>query len=161
MKCNQIRSAQWTVQKNKKQELYKGNTTQEHIYGKKKSNKSKMCNTKVQNNKMCKKTPVYWDLINSDMNRRDVQTGYSGYVHKKNGWWVYGCIFCNNLVGDYETGFVFRSPMAWGKKLLLSLSVFAIMLLKRLPDGSKQKRWLPGWFESLMIFTALLLQRLR
>ncbi len=23
-------------------------------------------------------------------------------------------------------------------------SVFAIMLLKRLPDGSKQKRWLPG-----------------
>ncbi len=29
--------------------------------------------------------------------------------------------------------------MAWGKKLLLSLSVFAIMLLKRLPDGSKMK----------------------
>ncbi len=26
--------------------------------------------------------------------------------------------------------------MAWGKKLLLSLSVFANMLLKRLPDGS-------------------------
>ncbi len=51
--------------------------------------------------------------------------------------------------------------MAWGKKLLLSLSVFSIMLLKRLPDGSKMKRRLPGWFESLMIFTALLLQRLR
>ncbi len=32
---------------------------------------------------MCKKKTVYWDLINSDMNRRDVQTGYSGYVHKK------------------------------------------------------------------------------
>ncbi len=56
-----------------------------------------MCNTKVQNNKMCKtigcaknnrmckKKTVYWDLINSDMNRRDVQTGYSGYVHKKTG----------------------------------------------------------------------------
>ncbi len=29
----------------------------------------------------CAKT-VYWDLINSDMNRRDVQTGYSGYVKK-------------------------------------------------------------------------------
>ncbi len=34
--------------------------------------------------------------------------------------------------------------MARGKKLLLSLSVFAIMLLKRLPDGSKMKRRLPG-----------------
>ncbi len=34
--------------------------------------------------------------------------------------------------------------MAGGKKLLLSLSVFAIMLRKRLPDGSKKKRWLPG-----------------
>ncbi len=31
------------------------------------------------------------------------------------------------------------------------------MLLKRLPDGSKQKRWLPGWFESLIILAALLL----
>ncbi len=41
--------------------------------------------------------------------------------------------------------------MAWGKKLLLSLSVFAIMLRKRLPDGSKIKRRLLGWFESLMI----------
>ncbi len=51
--------------------------------------------------------------------------------------------------------------MARGKKLLLSLSVFAIMLLKRLPDGSKMKRWLPGSFESLVILAALLLQRLR
>ncbi len=159
MKCNQIRSAQWTVQKNKKQELYKSNTTQEHIYGKKKEIRVKCAIQKVQNNRMCKKT-VYWDLINSDMNRRDVQTGYSGYVHKK-FWWEYGCISSNNLVGDYETEFVLRSLMAWGKKLLFSLSVFAIMLLKRLPDGSKRKRWLPGWVESLMIFTALLLQRLR
>ncbi len=44
---------------------------------------------------------------------------------------------------------------------LLSLSVFAIMLLKRLPDGSKRKRWLLGWVESLRIFAALLLQHLR
>ncbi len=51
--------------------------------------------------------------------------------------------------------------MAWGKKLLLSLSVFAIRLRKRLPDGSRVKRQLLGWFESLMILTALLLQRLR
>ncbi len=42
--------------------------------------------------------------------------------------------------------------VVWGKKLLLSLSVFAIMLRKRLPDGSEQKRW----FESLMILAALL-----
>ncbi len=49
------------------------------------------------------------------------------------------------LVSVYEAEFEFRSLMAWGKKLFLSLSVFAIMLLKRLPDGSKQKRWLPGW----------------
>ncbi len=87
MKCNQIRSAQWTVQKN---ELYKSNTTQEHIYGKKKDIRVKCAIQKVQNSKMCKpigcaKKTVYWDLINSDMNRRDVQTGYSGYVHKKNG----------------------------------------------------------------------------
>ncbi len=42
----------------------------------------------------------------------------------------------------YETEFEFRSLMAWGKKLLLSLSIFAIMLLKRLPDGSEMKKWL-------------------
>ncbi len=42
----------------------------------------------------------------------------------------------------YETKF--RSLMAGGKKLLLSLSVFAVMLLKRLPDGSEVKKWLPG-----------------
>ncbi len=51
--------------------------------------------------------------------------------------------------------------MAWGKKLLLSLSVFTIMLRKRLPDGSNMNRQLPGWFESLVILAALLLQRLR
>ncbi len=66
-----------------------------------------------------------------------------------------------SLVNVYEIEFVLRSLMAWGNKLLLSLPYFAIMLLKRLPDGSKQKRWLLGWFESLRIFAALLLQRLR
>ncbi len=52
---------------------------------------------------------VYWDLINSNMNmnmnRRDVQTGCSGYVHKNAG-------DDNNLVSVYETGFVLRSLMA-------------------------------------------------
>ncbi len=33
----------------------------------------------------CANKTVYWDLINSDMDRRDVQTGYSGYVHKNTG----------------------------------------------------------------------------
>ncbi len=64
-------------------------------------------------------------------------------------WWYLQLTM--GLVSVYETEFVFRSLMAWGKKLFLSLSVFAIMLLKRLADGSKQKRWLPGWVESLMI----------
>ncbi len=50
--------------------------------------------------------------------------------------------------------------MAVGKKLLLSLSVFAIRQRKRLPDGSLVKRQLPGWFESLVILSALPLHRL-
>ncbi len=49
-----------------------------------------MCKTIrcAKNNKMCKKTircakkTVYWDLINSNVNKRDVQTGCSGYIHK-------------------------------------------------------------------------------
>ncbi len=43
------------------------------------------------------------------------------------------------------------SLRAWwpgGKKLLLILSVFAIMLRKRLPDGSKMKRRLHDDFSS-------------
>ncbi len=66
-------------------------------------------------------------------------------------YWIESC-WC------YETEFEFRSLMAWRKKLLLSLSVFAIMLRKRLSDGSKMKRWLPEWFEFLMILAALLLR---
>ncbi len=83
-----------------------------------------------------------------------------GIVHRAammRMWWYLQLTM--GLVSVYETEFVFRSLMAWGKKLFLSLSVFAIMLLKRLPDGSKQKRWLPGWVESLRILAALLLQR--
>jgi len=53
VKCNQVRSAQWTVQ-NKK---IKNNTPQEHIY---KYNKKR----REIKNKMCK--TVYWDLINSN-----------------------------------------------------------------------------------------------
>ncbi len=35
----------------------------------------------AKNNKMCKKRKtVYWDLINSNVNKRDVQTGCSGLV---------------------------------------------------------------------------------
>ncbi len=51
---HQIRSAQWTVQKNKK--WYKSNTTQEHIYGKKREIRIKCAKQwDVQNNEMCKK----------------------------------------------------------------------------------------------------------
>ncbi len=80
---------------------------------------------------------VYWDLIViriGGMCRRVVQGMYTKIRVMR--IWMF---FSNNLVSVYETGFVLRSLMALGKKLLLSLSVFAIMLLKRLPDGSKQK----------------------
>ncbi len=43
MKCNRIRSAQWTVQNNKNTN-YISNITQGHTYGKKRRNKNKMCN---------------------------------------------------------------------------------------------------------------------
>ncbi len=56
----------------------------------------------------------------------------------------------------YETEFEFKCLMAWWKKLPLSLWVFAIMLLKRLSDDSKMKRWLQGWFVSLIILATLL-----
>ncbi len=75
----------------------------------------------MQWNKKCKtidvqKKTVYWDLINRNMNKRDVQTGCSGYVHKAAirvmGIWMF---FSNNLVSVYETGFVLRSLMAGGR----------------------------------------------
>ncbi len=56
---------------------------------------------------------VYWDLINSNLNKRDVQTGCSGYVLKAAIRVIkYGCFTVNNLVSVYETGFVLRSLMA-------------------------------------------------
>ncbi len=54
---------------------------------------------------------VYWDLINSNVNKRDVQTGCSGYVHKA-AIRVMRIFTVNNLVSVYETGFEFRSLMA-------------------------------------------------
>ncbi len=39
----------------------------------------------AKNNKMYKKRKtVYWDLINSDVNKRDVQTVVQGIVHSSN-----------------------------------------------------------------------------
>ncbi len=67
----------------------------------------------MQNNKIVifmKKT-VYWELINTNVYKRDVQTGCSGYVHKA-AIWVMRIFTVNNLVSVYETGFVFRSLMA-------------------------------------------------
>ncbi len=156
------------MQKNKNKNYIKVTQHKSNYIGKKREIKSKMCN-RIKSVKQirCAKT-VYWDLINSNMNKRDVLEGCANGLYRV-------CTHSSNtddenmnvlqlimsLVSVYETGFVLRSLMAWGKKLLLSLSVFAIMLLKRLPDGSKQKRWLPGWVESLRILAALLLQRLR
>ncbi len=66
---------------------------------------------------MCKtirlllKKTVYWELINTNVNKRDVQTGCSGYVHKA-AIRVMRIFTVNNLVSVYETGFVFRSLMA-------------------------------------------------
>ncbi len=47
----------------------------------KKNNNNKMC----KNNKMYKKRKtVYWDLINSNVNKRDVQTVVQGIEHSSN-----------------------------------------------------------------------------
>ncbi len=56
---------------------------------------------------------VYWDLINSNMNKRDVQTGCSGVctqaaIRVMRVW----MITVNSLVSVYETEFEFRSLMA-------------------------------------------------
>ncbi len=154
------------MQKNKNKNYIKVTQHKSIYMGKKREIKSKMCNRiKSAQQIRCAKT-VYWDLINSNMNKRDVQEGcanglYRVCTHSSNmGDENMNVLQLISLVNVYETDFVLRSLMAWGKKLLLSLSVFAIMLLKRLPDGSKQKWWLPGWFESLMILAALLLQHL-
>ncbi len=74
---------------------------------------NKKCNTI-----RCAKT-VYWDLINSNMNKRDVQVGCANGLYRV-------CTQSSNtgdenmdvlqltmsLVSVYETGFVLRSLMA-------------------------------------------------
>ncbi len=56
---------------------------------------------------MCKKRKekktVYWDLINSNLNKRDVHCNTGGENIS---------FTVNNLVSVYETGYVLRSPMA-------------------------------------------------
>ncbi len=57
----------------------------------------------MQNNEMCKtidvqKKTVNWDLIHSNMNKRDVQTGCSGYVHKAAIRVMRICFTVNNLI---------------------------------------------------------------
>ncbi len=104
----------------KEYKLYKSNTTQEHIYiGKKRKIKSKMCNRITSEKQIrCAKT-VYWDLINSNMDKRDVQEGCANGLYRV-------CTHSSNtddenmnvlqlimiLVSVYETGFVLRSLMA-------------------------------------------------
>ncbi len=71
-----------------------------------------MCN-RIKSAKQirCAKT-VYWDLINSNMNR-DVQTGWTGYVHvaaiRMMGI-VNAIQLIMSLVNVYETEFVLRRP---------------------------------------------------
>ncbi len=73
---NQIRSAQWTVQKNKNKNNIKV-TQHKSIYMVR--NKSKMCNG-IKSAKT-----VYCDLINSNMNKRDVANGlYRVCTHSSN-----------------------------------------------------------------------------
>ncbi len=119
MKCNQIRSAQWTVQKNKNKNYIKVTQHKSIYIGKKKEIKSKMRN-RIKSAKQirCAKT-VYWDLINSNMNRRDVQEGCANGLYRV-------CTHSSNtddenmnvlqlimsLVNVYETEFVLRSLMA-------------------------------------------------
>ncbi len=74
-----------------------------------------MCNRiKSAQQVRCAK-PVYWDLINSNMNKRDVQTGlYRVCTHSSNtgdeNMNVLQLIM--SLVSVYETEFVLRSLMA-------------------------------------------------
>ncbi len=82
MKCksNQVRSVDSAKEYKKK--LYKSNTTQEHIYGTKKRNKSKMCNGIKSAKQYDVQKTVYWDLINSNMNKRDEQEGCADGLYR-------------------------------------------------------------------------------
>ncbi len=58
------------------------------------------------------------------MCKRDVQTGCTGYIYVADDENMNVLQLIMSLVNVYETEFVLRSLMAWGKKLLLlSLSV--------------------------------------
>ncbi len=69
------------MQKNKNKNYIKVSQHKSIYMGKKREIKSKMCN-RIKSAKQirCANT-VYWDLINSNMNKRDVQMGCTGYVH--------------------------------------------------------------------------------
>ncbi len=54
----------------------------------------------------------------------------------------------------------FRTRMAWRKKLLLILSVLALRQQQHLPDRSREKSLLLGWWRSLKILSALVLHLL-
>ncbi len=78
---NQIRSAQWTVQKNKNKNNIEVTHHKSIYIGKKREIKSKMCNRiKSATQIRCAKT-VYWDL-NSNMNKRDVQEGCANGLYR-------------------------------------------------------------------------------
>ncbi len=107
---------------------------------------------------MCQKT-VYWDLINSNMNMngRDVADGLFRVCTQKIRVDEIMYVSSNNLVRFMRLSTMLRRPDGLRVKKPSSVfQFFAIMLLKRLPDGSKQKWWLPGWVESLRILAALL-----
>ncbi len=107
------------MQKNKNKNYIKVTQHKSIYIGKKREIKSKMSN-RVKSAKQirCAKT-VYWDLINSNMNNRDVQEGcanrlYRVSTHSSNtgdeNMNVLQLIM--SLVSVYETGFVLRSLMA-------------------------------------------------
>ncbi len=73
-----------------------------------------------------------------------IYTHIHTYTHRYIYIYIYIHTYIHIYMYVYKLELVFRSLMAWGKKFLLSLSVFAIMLRKHLPDGSKMKRRLPG-----------------
>ncbi len=76
-----------------------------------------MCNRIKSAKKIrCAKT-VYWDLLNSNMNKRDVQEGcanglYRVCTHNSNTDDENMNVLVNNETCVYETGFVLRSLMA-------------------------------------------------
>ncbi len=76
------------------------------------------------------------------MNKWDVQTGlYRVCTHSSNTDENMNVLMNNESCKCLKDWVCVKEPDGRSSS---SVSVFAIMLLKRLPDGSKQKRWLPG-----------------